>query len=368
MFKRIRKTLAPLTRDIKEFGRLWYWYLYRRGYKLFMQFEKIKGFIAKSLYRQRGRFSRPFIHVSMGGLIALGVTLAPVLAESFPGIGDDPWTDVPPSSIVREVTDDGTSTVVSDKVRDKVVEYEVQPGDTVSVIAEKFGVDSDTIRWENNLASVNDIRPRQTLRILPVSGINHKVARGETIYSIAKKYNANPQAMVDFPFNNFADNETFALAVGQTIIVPDGVKPNQIPWSPSLAVSRRTPDAGAVSATGQFVWPAGGLITQRYVWYHKGVDIANPSLPSVLAADAGRVVVAGWVDNSGYGNRIIIDHNNGYQTLYAHLSRIYVTVGQTVKRGDAIGQEGSTGRSTGPHLHFEIRRGGVAVNPLEYLR
>lgn len=366
--RRLQRETVLLFADVKGFAKLWYQFVYQRGYKLFLVFERVKGFITRLLYRQRGRFSRPFIHISMGGLIALGVTLAPVLADSFPGVSNDPWSDVPPSSVVREVTDDGTATVVSDKVRDKVVEYEVQPGDTVSVIADKFGIDSDTIRWENNLASVNSIKPGQSLRILPVSGINHKVARGETIYSIAKKYNANPQAIVDFPFNNFSDNETFALDVGQTLIVPDGVKPNQIPWSPTLAVSRRTPDAGAVSATGQFVWPVGGLITQRYVWYHKGIDIANSSLPGILAADSGRIVVAGWIDNTGYGNRIIIDHGNGYQTLYAHLSRIYVTVGQTVNRGDTIGQEGSTGRSTGPHLHFEVRKSGVAVDPLQYLK
>jgi len=361
--------IRPLLADLKEFGKLWFRYIYKRTYNLFLSFEKIKDLITRLLYRQRGRFSRPFVHVSMGGLIALGVTLAPVLATSFPGVTDDPWADIPPSSLVRDVTDDGTTTTVPvDRVRDQIIEYEVQPGDTVSAIADKYGIDQDTIRWENNLGSVNAIKPGQKLRILPVVGVEHKVTRGETIYSIAKKYQTDAQAIVDFPFNTFADNETFALGVGQSLIVPDGKIPNQIPWSPNLAVTRRTPDAGAVSATGQFVWPSGGVITQRFVWYHKGVDIANASFPPILAADAGKVLVTGWPDNSGYGNRIILDHGNGYQTLYGHLNRIYVTAGQTVKRGDVIGQEGSTGRSTGPHLHFEIRRGGVQVNPLQYLK
>lgn len=360
---------STLRQDMIIFAKLWGRYIYKRGYRLFWAFEKIKDFVARLLYQQRGRFSRPFVHVSMGGLIAMGVTLAPVLATSFPGVSDDPWADIPPSSLVRDVTDDGTSTnVPTGRVRDKVIEYEVQPGDTVSLIATKFDIDSDTIRWENNLASVNDIKPGQKLRILPVTGVAHKVTRGETVYSISKKYQADAQAIVDFPFNTFADNETFALEVGQTLIVPDGQIPNQVLWSPNLAVTRKTPDAGAVSATGQFVWPSSGMITQRFVWYHKGTDIANSGFPPILAADSGKVLVAGWPDNSGYGNRIILDHGNGYQTLYGHLSRIYVTVGQTVKRGDVIGQEGSTGRSTGPHLHFEIRRGGVQVNPLEYLK
>lgn len=359
--------LNLLGQDLREFSKLWYWYVYRRAYRGFLRFEAAKDILTRLLYRQRGRFSRPFVHVSMGGIIALGVALAPVLATSFPGITADPWIDVPPSSIVREVTDDGTATQESIKPRDKIIEYTVEAGDIVSAIAAKFGVDSDTIRWENNLASVNDIKPGQVLKILPVTGVSHKVTRGETIYSIATKYQANAQAVVDFPFNTFTDNETFALAVGQVLIVPEGKKPNQVPWSPALA-TRRTPDAGAVSATGQFVWPQGGLITQRFVWYHKGIDIANSALPAVLAADAGTVTVAGWPDSQGYGNRIIIDHGNGFSTLYAHLSRVYVAAGQTVKRGDAIGQEGSTGRSTGPHLHFEMRKGGVAVNPLQYLQ
>ncbi len=367
MVKAGQMWLDLLIVDLKIFARLWYQFLYKRTYRWFSRFEKVKGFLTRLLYRQRGRFSRPFVHVSMGGLIALGVTLAPVLATSFPGVAADPLNDVPPSSLVREVTDDGTATQISTKPRDKIEEYIVQPGDTVSAIASKYQIDADTIRWENNLSSVNDIKPGQTLRILPVSGVSHKVARGETIYSIAKKYSADAQGIVDFPFNTFSDNETFALAVGQSLIVPDGKKPNQTPWSPTLA-TRLTPDAGSVSAFGLFVWPNSGMITQRYVWYHKGIDIANAGFPPILAADSGKVIVAGWPDNSGYGNRIIIDHGNGYQTLYGHLSKINVTVGQTVNRGDIIGQEGSTGRSTGPHLHFEIHKDGIAVNPLNYLK
>lgn len=343
--------------------------MFWRGYRIFAVFETGKRWVAGILYKQRGRFARPFVHVGMAGLVAAGVMLAPVLASSFPGISADPWKDsLVATEVVLSVTDDATTTVISEKVRDKIVEYEVQNGDTVSAVAEKFGVDSDTIRWENNLANVKDIKPKQKLRILPVSGVSHKVVRGETIYSISKKYSASSQAIVDFPFNTFTNDETFALAIGQSLIVPDGKKPNVVPWNPSLYVAQRTPNAGAVTALGQFVWPIGGVITQRYVWYHKGVDIATAMGTPVLAADAGRVMAAGWPDNTGYGNRVMLDHGNGYATLYGHLSKVHVTVGQTVRRGDQIGAEGSTGRSTGPHLHFEVRRGGVAINPLEFLK
>jgi murein DD-endopeptidase MepM/ murein hydrolase activator NlpD len=362
------RNLRQFWREFKEFIAEWQKFLFWRLYRAFSWFERVKDFIAQLLYRQRGRFARPFVHTAMGGLVTMAVTLAPVLASSFPGVEKELPAEILPTTQVLEVESTDTGTQVSDKVRDQAVEYTVQAGDTVSEIADKFGISTDTIRWENNLASLNAIKPGQTLRILPVSGVRHKVSRGETIYSIAKKYDANPQAVVDFPFNNFADDETFALAVGQDLIVPDGKKPNEVLWSPSKYIAQNTPNAGAVSAIGTFVWPIGGRITQRFAWYHRGVDIAAAFGTPILAADAGRVTVAGWPDNSGYGIRVVIDHGNGYQTWYGHMSRVAVALGQSVNRGNVIGYEGSTGRSTGPHCHFEIRKGGVPVNPLEYLK
>ena len=175
--------------------------------------------------------------------------------------------------------------------------------------------------------------------------------------------------MVDFPYNTFSDDETFELAVGQIVVVPDGIVPEaKTLWSPTARYKQITPDAGTVVASGSFAWPAQGQISQRYAWYHKGIDIANKTAPNILAADSGTVVVAGWVDGYGYGNRILINHGNGYSTLYAHLSGVYVVPGQTVSRGSAIGKMGSTGRSTGVHLHFEIIRNGSYLNPLSVLQ
>ena len=110
------------------------------------------------------------------------------------------------------------------------------------------------------------------------------------------------------------------------------------------------------------------MLLTNFYWYHKGIDIANKAAPDVLAADSGKVVIAGWPDGYGYGNRVLIDHGNGYRTLYAHLSRIYVIPGQTVTRGSAIGKMGSTGRSTGVHLHFEVIKGGSYLSPLSMLK
>jgi murein DD-endopeptidase MepM/ murein hydrolase activator NlpD len=354
-------------RELGEFGDAWRHFIFHKAYGLFAGFEKVKCFVAQVLYRQRGRFARPFIHTAMGGIIAMAITLAPVLASSFPGVEKQLPGDAAAVNQVMEVQTDNTTTQISDKVRDQVIDYVVQPGDTVSEIAIKFGISTDTIRWENDLPSLNSIKPGQDLKILPVTGVRVKVARGETIYTIAKKYDANPQAIVDFPFNTFADNETFDLAVGQDLIVPDGKMPNVIPWSPTLYVQQTTPNAGNVAPTGMFIWPISGVITQRFSWYHTGMDIATAFGTPIHAADSGKVIVAGWPDNSGYGNRVMIDHGNGFVTLYGHMSKILVSAGQTVNRGDVIGLEGSTGRSTGPHCHFEIRKNGVRVNPQPYL-
>jgi murein DD-endopeptidase MepM/ murein hydrolase activator NlpD len=344
-------------------------YLTKTLHLSFIHFEEGKGVFVTALYRQRGKLARRLIHSGMAGLAGLAMIIAPVIAQEFPGRSVNPW-EIPSASAVLSVTseDPETTTLISDKVRDKIIQYTVQEGDTVSSIADKFGVSVDTIRWQNNLASKNAIKVGQTLEILPVTGVSHKVQKGDTVYSIAKYYDTSAQAVVDFPYNTFVNDETFALAIGQTIIVPDGIKPAVILWSPIARVRQITPDAGTVVASGIFVWPAGGTISQRFTWYHKGIDIANHGGPAVLAADSGTVVLAGWPDGAGYGNRVIIDHGNGFRTLYGHLSQVYVTAGQTVARGNAIGKMGSTGRSTGVHLHFEVIQGGVYLNPLNVLK
>jgi len=356
-----------LLRDFLAFFACLGRYFKLRLKQLFYFFERLKSLLAAWLYQQRGRYARSFVHLGMAVLVVGGVSLGPVLiSEKF----RQPWQAEPSlTSAFSAMASSGmeTATLVSAKPRAAVIEYRVRPGETVSVIAEKFGVSVDTIKWENNLKSIKDVKEGQILKILPTSGILHKVKRGETIYSLAKKYQANAQAIVDWPYNSFANDEIFSLAVAQDLMIPDGIKPKEKPVTPPRYWAKAT-TAGTVTGTGQFVWPAGGKITQGFKWYHKGIDIANRSAPDVLAADAGSVVVVGWPAPWGYGNRVIVDHGNGFITWYAHLSRIYVKAGQAVSRGQAVGKMGSTGRSTGIHLHFEIRKNGVAQNPLAYLQ
>jgi LysM repeat protein len=352
--------------EVKLFLKELYLYIIKNLHLSFLRFEEGKGAFVTALYKQRGKQARRLMHSGMAGLAAVGLMIAPMIAQEFPGRSVDPWEIPVASSVLSATTEDPeTYTVVSDKVRDKIIEYAVQEGDTVSSVAEKFGVSENTILWQNDLTSKDSIKAGEVLEILPVTGISHKVQKGDTVHSIAKKYDTSAQGMVDFPYNTFVNDETFELAVGQTIIVPEGVAPSAKGTTPR--VRRTVPDAGTVVASGSFVWPAGGQISQNFVWYHKGIDIANRASPNVVAADSGTVVYSGCL-GWGYGCHVIIDHGNGYRTLYAHLSSIYVNVGQGINRGVALGKMGSTGRSTGIHLHFEVIRNGVHITPFSVLQ
>ena len=349
--------------DIKLFFSELFLFVVRKLHLSFWRFEKGKGFMVEALYRQRGKFARRFVHTGMAALAGLGMIIAPTLAKEFPGRTINPWeANTQPTVLSVFAQNPEMQTVISD-VRDKIIEYKIQSGDTLSKVADKFGVSLETIRWQNSLTK-DAIKEGQILNILPVTGVSHTVKKGDTVYSIAKLYDASAQAVVDFPFNTFSNDETFALAIGQVIIVPDGVMPKA---QPVARIRQITPNAGTVVASGNFVWPTAGTITQRFAWYHKGLDIANSGMPDVLAADSGTVITSGW-SNVGYGNYVIIDHGNGYRTLYGHMQALYVIAGQTVARGSRIGKMGSTGRSTGPHTHVEVILNGVYINPLTVLK
>lgn len=342
-------------------------YCQKKGHIFGHHFEEYKDVVVSFLMVKRGKYSRPFINLSLFLLIIVGIMVAPVVTSTYPTSASEDLSDfASPSALVSSLSqeDFSMSTEISNKPRNKVITYIVQNGDTLSSIAEKFGVTSDTIKWANNLTN-DKIVVDSPLKIPPVTGVVHKVKQGETIYSIAKRYDTDAQKIVNYPFNDYTDLDTFALAVGQTLIVPDGVPPEEKPAVPHVTTS---PQYLAGSGTGQFIWPTTGAITQYPVWYHMALDVANREAPNVFAADSGVVVLAEKL-RYGYGWHVIVDHGNGYQTLYAHLQRIDVGVGDKVTKGSTtIGRMGSTGRSTGTHLHFEVRKGGVPLNPLSFLK
>lgn len=330
------------------------------------RFENIKDIIVALLVAKRGRYSSHFLNSSFFLLVATVVIGGPTIAENNPFINSlqKDNNSYQAGVVSYNPYENSLSTIISVKPRDKIVDYEVLGGDTLVSIAKKFDVSVDTVKWANNLKS-DTIKPSQILKIPPVTGVVHKVGSGENVYSIAKKYSSDAQKIVNFPFNDFVDLDTFALRTGQTLYVPDGVieeeKPKYIAQRTVIQIQ------AGVKGTSNFIWPTSGSISQYPVWYHMALDIENAAAPAILASDTGTVTYSGCL-NWGYGCHIIVDHGNGYQTLYAHMSSLGVSAGQAVSQGQTIGRMGSTGRSTGTHLHFEVRSGGTILNPLNFLK
>jgi LysM repeat protein len=227
--------------------------------------------------------------------------------------------------------------------------YIVREGDTLSEIAEMFDVSAKTILWANDISNPAKIRPGDALIILPITGVRHVVKQGDTLATIAKKYSGDVEDIL--AYNQLSADVT--LKVGDTLVIPDGTIASASTPKASISVSGGSGTSGASSG---FVNPLPGAVRSQGIHGYNGVDLAAPAGTPVRAAQAGQVIVArasGW--NGGYGFYVVIKHANGTQTLYAHLSALYVTTGDSVVSGQNIGAVGSTGRSTGNHLHFEVR-------------
>lgn len=265
--------------------------------------------------------------------------------------------------------------------RTETVNYVVQNGDTLSTIAQRFGVNIGTLLWSNGRTATQYIRPGDTLRIPPVSGVLVTVKSGETLSSLAKKYGSDTDDIVRV---NRLDPEK-PLATGVEIVLPGGTPPaqavaarvttpksasaNSIEANAANAARFAKPDdadTSNVPAT-KLLWPTSGhVITQYYGWRHTGLDLDGDYDSPLYASHDGVVTTAGW-NSGGYGLQVLID-GEGVTTRYAHASKIFVKAGDTVKRGQTIAMMGTTGRSTGTHLHYEVYINGKRVNPLSYIR
>ena len=248
-------------------------------------------------------------------------------------------------------------------LRREIITYTVQTGDTLYGIAEKFDISADTIMWASSGLEFHPdlLKIGQVLTILPIDGVYHTVVSGDTLDSIAQQYKAEVSAIIEYEYNHL--ESPYDLFLGQKLVVPGGKKPYQ---AHVVHVYSGPIPEGATKGTGGFGWPTSGTVTQGFKPMHMAIDIGAPTGTSIVTADSGYVVTAGWSEY-GYGRYVVIDHGNGFQTLYAHLNAILVEVGQSVGKGARIGSVGNTGRSTGSHLHFEVRYGGVQRNPLGYL-
>jgi murein DD-endopeptidase MepM/ murein hydrolase activator NlpD len=354
---------------------------------VYKQFDTVKDSIVRKMFWGRGSFLKYVVQIAsivIAFILAISyVYRAPTItsanSEDLEYILAAESDTVVMNATINTLTNKDNKRRVSEK-------YIVMNGDTLSSIANYYDISIETIKWANNMTS-DLVKPGQELDIPPGTGVLIKVAKNETLESISKKYNGNDQAIADFNWLDYP----FTLIEGQELFIPEGRMPAAPAPKPVYASAPRTytsgSSGGSVTGTadpnvGRFLgWPVAGGSARISQYYkgsiHRGIDIADRNLPNILAASGGTVIFAGCAGycpplgstwgGSGYAWSIHIDHGNGYSTWYAHLKNIYVRSGQGVSKGQAIGQMGSTGRSTGPHLHFELRKGSSSqINPLPY--
>ena len=334
---------------------------------IFSFFQGLKGYIVTKLLWSRGRLGRPAANLAImfvalvvfltGGVFSSSgfVTSATISPDYLSNVDDV----IPESTVATTSLPEGR--------RSEAIAHEVRGGETLSSIGELYKVTVDALRYVNNLSDEDFLKVGQKIIVPPVQGIIYKVKAGDTCASIGKKFDVAAQAILDF---NYLESCT-VLAVGKELVLPDARIPEPAPVIvlPSGPVSyERFVDTNPRS--GWCLWPTSvRIITQRFAYYHDGVDIATPwSLrPPIYACAEGTVIRSGW-DPQGLGLHVVIDHGNGYETSYGHMSQINVSYGEDVGRGEVIGIMGSTGRSSGPHLHFRLRYRGTPQNPLNYIR
>ncbi|MBI2639695.1 MAG: peptidoglycan DD-metalloendopeptidase family protein [Candidatus Sungbacteria bacterium] len=280
---------------------------------------------------------------------ALESTLAGLSGRQLKAADDSGLTFVQDSAVVAPLNPLGT--VSWENSAGQIFIYTVKRGDNPSVIAKSFGISLNTLLWANNLTNPRAIQPGDQLVILPISGVQIEVKKGDTIDSIAKKYRGNIGDILSYNGLSFDG----LLEIGSTLVIPDG----EFDWRPveTSGPSRFTSEISRYpSYDSYYIRPISGGRKSRGIHGLNGVDLANSCGLPVFASAGGTVILArsdGW--NGGYGRYIVISHPNGTQTLYSHLKDVSVSVGQAVSQGLQIGTIGSTGNSTGCHVHFEVR-------------
>jgi murein DD-endopeptidase MepM/ murein hydrolase activator NlpD len=359
------------------------------------------------------RFSRKFIGAIAVVVIAImlaalyflpnSITVLPAVGESTPPPTEERSESVRADQIFLEMEDlptysmktSATSirrqsdlhTELPNRPRLSVIKYLVQEGDSLFEIAETFALKPETILWGNWITLDQDphtLKPGQELDIPPVDGVLHTWSEGESLDAVADFFYVDSEDIIDWPGNHIEpniDRATPLLEEGALLMIPGGRR-DPPSWQ-MVSITRSNPAAASILGpgscgsiysgpvgTGVFEWPISSTWLSGYPYIpglHEAIDIGGSIGNAIYAADTGVIVYAGW-NNYGYGNVIVIDHGNGWQTLYAHLNSVYFGCGQAVFQGNKIGSMGVSGNSSGPHLHFEMRSDiWGRVNPGNFL-
>lgn len=329
----------------------------------------------------------------VAGLILVLLKVNPFKKDTGTVVNNDPnlTLNIPLPSLASGLPVDeliriaNINTTPPEGVRQFAVKYTVQPGDSLFMIAKIYGVTAESILWAN-FDLLNDdptfLKEGWVLTIPPTNGIYYKWKEGDSIEKIAEKYHTDPESIITWPGNHLdVSNPVTDNLIDINVMIPGGTR-DMVSWIVPVDFAPRsgatksiagpggciTPETGPIGS-GFFQWPVGNHYLSGFDFnagYHLGVDLAAAEGTPVFASDSGTVVYAGWND-SGYGNLVAIDHNNGNKTIYAHLSSIMVQCGANVNSGAMIALSGNTGKSTGGHLHFEIRSGSSYINPWQVL-
>lgn len=269
------------------------------------------------------------------------------------------------TDVQKETNDD---IQISKVEKPKIITYVVKSGDTIEKIANTYEIKISTITESNRITKNTTLKEGLSLEFPSIDGVLYKIKGGETLWDLANDNNININDLIKI--NKLQASEK--LKLGQKLVIPgvEKVKAAALNSSESANTSSLSRGGSSVKASSiKGIWPTKGTISSyfgsRWGKKHEGIDIAASSGTDVNAFLAGKVIYSGWEE--GYGNLVIIDHGNGLQSYYGHNSKLLAKAGQSVKIGAHIAEVGSTGHSTGPHSHFEIRKNGTPVNPLAYL-
>ncbi len=333
-----------------------------------VQVRNLKSYMVAKLIWSRGRLGRPVANFVVMSLALSVFFFGEILSGSKFVVSKEVDADYLKTTVdIIPEKNIALTTIPEERQRTQYLSYTIQSGDTLYSIGNNFKVSIDALKYVNNLYDGSILKVGSEIVIPPASGLIHKVESGDTLASIATKYSVPAQAIADFNYLL----EPGRLALGTELVIPDAKIPQPVvldlPYIPAT-VNQGATDANAKK--GWCMWPTGAtVITQNFSWYHNGLDIGaswGGAMPPIYACAGGTVVRAGW-DPFGLGLHIRVDHGNGYETVYGHMSRLDVSYGDKVKKGEVMGLMGSTGRSTGPHVHFMVKYNGSPQDPLKYI-